>query len=68
VPADCYLDVATPLLALGVAASEPGAVASVPPTAKPAVMWDNTPIDLFFAYDAFHDAAAGGGDRCRSPP
>jgi Nucleotidyl transferase AbiEii toxin, Type IV TA system len=22
------------------------------------VMWDNTPIDLFFAYDAFHAAAA----------
>jgi hypothetical protein len=21
-------------------------------------MWDETPIDLFFAYDAFHDAAA----------
>jgi hypothetical protein len=21
------------------------------------VMWDATPIDLFFAYDAFHDAA-----------
>lgn len=22
------------------------------------VMWDRTPVDLFFAYDAFHDAAA----------
>ena len=21
-------------------------------------MWDNTPIDLFFAHDVFHDAAA----------
>ena len=21
-------------------------------------MWDRTPIDMFFAYDAFHDAAA----------
>ena len=21
-------------------------------------MWDRTPIDLFFSYDAFHDAAA----------
>ncbi len=21
-------------------------------------MWDETPVDLFFAYDAFHDAAA----------
>jgi hypothetical protein len=21
-------------------------------------MWDATPVDLFFAYDAFHDAAA----------
>jgi hypothetical protein len=24
------------------------------------VLWDATPIDLFFAYDAFHDAAAVG--------
>lgn len=22
------------------------------------VWWDDTPVDLFFAYDAFHDAAA----------
>jgi hypothetical protein len=28
-------------------------------------MWDETPIDLFFAYDAFHDAAAAA-TRLRS--
>jgi len=56
---DRFPDVAAPLLALGVAASEPNAVASVAHDGQGRVMWDNTPIDLFFAYDAFHDAAAG---------
>jgi hypothetical protein len=59
VHADRFSEVAVPLLALGVAASEPNAVASVANDGQGRVMWDNTPIDLFFAYDAFHDAAAG---------
>jgi hypothetical protein len=28
-------------------------------------MWDDTPIDLFFSYDAFHDAA---NRHCREVP
>jgi hypothetical protein len=33
-------------------------VAAVAREGQTRVMWDQTPIDLFFAYDAFHDAAA----------
>jgi hypothetical protein len=57
VPADRFPDVAAPLLDLGVAA-DAQAVASVASDGQARVMWDNTPIDLFFAYDPFHDAAA----------
>jgi hypothetical protein len=58
VPADCYDDVAAPLLALGVEADDPEARKAVEHDGQARVMWDETPIDLFFAYDAFHDAAA----------
>ena len=58
VPADHYPDVAAPLLALGVDADDPDAVAAVARDGQTRVMWDLTPIDLFFAYDVFHDAAA----------
>ena len=58
VPADRYADVAAPLLALGVDADAPQAVAAAERDGQTRVMWDETPIDLFFAYDAFHDAAA----------
>jgi hypothetical protein len=58
VHSDRFPEVAAPLLALGVAASAPEAVASVALEGQGRVMWDDTPIDLFFAYDAFHDAAA----------
>jgi hypothetical protein len=58
VPADRYADVAAPLLALGVDADAPDSVAAVARDGQTRVMWDETPIDLFFAYDAFHDAAA----------
>ncbi|HEV3451201.1 MAG TPA: hypothetical protein VG869_08345 [Acidimicrobiia bacterium] len=58
VPADHYADVAAPLIELGVAADAPEARAAVALDGQARVMWDGTPIDLFFAYDAFHDAAA----------
>ena len=58
VHADRFPDVAGPLLELGVAAADPEAVASVASDGQARVMWENTPIDLFFAYDPFHDAAA----------
>ncbi len=44
-------------LALGVAADDPVAVAAVARDGQARLMWDQTPIDLFFAYDPFHDAA-----------
>ncbi|HEX5586917.1 MAG TPA: nucleotidyl transferase AbiEii/AbiGii toxin family protein [Acidimicrobiia bacterium] len=58
VHADHFPDVATPLLELGVAADDPHAVAAVARDGQARVMWEHTPIDLFFAYDPFHDAAA----------
>jgi hypothetical protein len=58
VPADHFSDVAAPLLDLGVATDDPQSVAAVARDGQTRVMWDRTPIDLFFAYDPFHDAAA----------
>lgn len=58
VHADHYAEVAGPLVALGVAADDPHAAASAASDGQTRVMWDNTPIDLFFAYDPFHAAAA----------
>jgi hypothetical protein len=37
---------------------EPSISALVQRDGQVRVMWDATPIDLFFSYDAFHDAAA----------
>src|SRR5207344_387269 len=58
VHADHFPDVAAPLLDLGVAADDPQAAAAAARDGQARVMWDQTPIDLFFAYDPFHDAAA----------
>ncbi len=58
-----YADVAGPLAALGVGADEPEAAAAAARDGQTRVMWDETPIDLFFAYDAFHDAAAAARRR-----
>jgi hypothetical protein len=58
VPADHFSDVAAPLLDLGVSTDDPQSVAAVARDGQTRVMWDRTPIDLFFAYDPFHDAAA----------
>jgi hypothetical protein len=58
VHADHFADVAAPLLELGVATDDPRAAAAVARDGQARVMWDRTPIDLFFAYDPFHDAAA----------
>ncbi len=65
VPADHYADVAALLVSIGVAADAPEAVAAIEHDGQARVMWDDTPIDLFFAYDAFHDAAAAA---CRPVP
>ncbi len=58
VRADRYEDVATPLAALGASADDPRVEELVRRAGQARVMWDATPIDLFFAYDRFHGAAA----------
>lgn len=57
VPAAQYADVATPLAAIGVSLDDDVA-AAVAADGQARAFWDSTPVDLFFAYDAFHDAAA----------
>lgn len=58
VPPARYADVAAPLTALGVDMDEPKVAELVDRDGQVRVMWDATPIDLFFSYDDFHDAAA----------
>jgi hypothetical protein len=65
ISADRYAEVAAPLSHLGAAADDPALAELVRRDGQARVMWDTTPIDLFFAYDAFHDAAAGA---CRTVP
>jgi len=50
-------EVAEKLDDLGADASDPEAAAAVARDGQARVMWDGTPVDLFFAYDAFHEAA-----------
>jgi hypothetical protein len=57
VPAEQFSDVAAPLGRLGAAADNPSVAALVQRDGQARVMWDATPIDLFFSYDPFHDAA-----------
>lgn len=57
VPATRFDDVATPLRGLGAEVDDPSIAALARRDGQVRVMWDSTPIDLFFAYDAFHDAA-----------
>src|ERR1700733_9880149 len=54
VPAERFADVATPLAELGAAADDPAAAGIARRDGQVRVMWDETPIDIFFAYDAFH--------------
>ena len=58
VPSEQFPAVAAPLVALGAAADDPAVADQIRRAGQARVMWDTTPIDLFFAYDAFHDAAA----------
>ena len=57
VPVERFSEVAEPLVQLGAAADDPSIAALVRHDGQVRVMWDETPIDLFFAYDAFHDSA-----------
>src|ERR1700726_1910602 len=56
-PAERFADVAGPLGELGAAVDDPSVAEIVERDGQVRVMWDTTPIDLFFAYDAFHHAA-----------
>lgn len=60
VPVTQFADVAAPLERLGVAVNDPTVYELVRSDGQARVRWDATPIDLFFAYDPFHDAAAAG--------
>jgi hypothetical protein len=57
VPAERFNDVAMPLARLGAAVDEPAIETIARRDGQVRVFWDRTPIDLFFAYDAFHEAA-----------
>ena len=57
VPADRLDDVLAPLGALGVEVTEPSLAELIRRDGQARVIWESTPIDLFFAYDPFHDAA-----------
>jgi hypothetical protein len=54
--ADRRAEVLGPLRELG--ADVAGADESIAEQSQARLMWEGTPIDLFFAYDPFHDAAA----------
>jgi hypothetical protein len=58
VPPSRLPEVADALRALGVDVDRPDVPETVARDGQVRVMWDDTPVDLFFAYDAFHDAAA----------
>jgi len=57
IPAARFREVAGPLSALGANGDDPAVAELVQREGQARVMWDSTPLDLFFAYDAFHDAA-----------
>jgi hypothetical protein len=58
IPSSRFVEIVAPLTALGAAAGDPAVAELVERDGQARVMWNGTPIDLFFAYDAFHDAAA----------
>ncbi|WP_419918026.1 hypothetical protein [Candidatus Poriferisocius sp.] len=55
VPVERAVEVLDLLSPLG--AGTPAAVEAVTRDSQTRIMWDNTPIDLFFSYDPFHSAA-----------
>ena len=65
VPADRFDEVAVPFRELGVKVDAPSVAELVARDGQVRVMWDATPLDLFFAYDRFHAAAA---KACRVVP
>jgi hypothetical protein len=58
VPSSDYDDVAVILSSLGAAANDGEVADRARRDGQTRIMWDTTPLDLFFAYDAFHEVAA----------
>ncbi len=58
VAADRFADVARLLASIGVEIDDPGIADHVRGDGQARAMWESTPVDLFFAYDPFHHAAA----------
>lgn len=58
VPAVAYPDVAAALRPLGVATDAPEVEHLVNRDGQVRILWDEMPVDLFFSYDPFHEAAA----------
>lgn len=58
VGADQFGDVARPLARLGVSMEVATTAAVIERDGQARVWWEETPLDLFFAYDPFHDACA----------
>lgn len=63
VPSTEFSDVAGLLVAIGARADDADVEARARRDGQVRVWWDTTPIDLFFAYDAFHRAAAAAVHR-----
>ncbi len=63
VPADRLDEVLAPLGAQGVEVTDPSLSELIRRDGQARVMWESTPIDLFFAYDPFHAAAEAGRRR-----
>lgn len=59
VPVDRFPEIAERLAALGVIANDGEGARLVAEDGQVRVWWGTTPVDLFFAYDRFHEAAAG---------
>ena len=55
IPAERFAEVAGPLVRLGAAADDPAVAELVRRDGQARVMWDDTPIDLFFSVLPFHD-------------
>lgn len=58
VPVERAEEALGPLRSLGVAVDEPRVVETIARDGQARAWWGRTPVDLFFAYDPFHDAAA----------
>ena len=55
---DRFREVADQLIPLGVSVDDPASEQLAERDGQVRVFWDETPIDMFFAYDRFHEAAA----------